>query len=360
MVGGWSAESQSLAEASMLEAIRFGEDSRRISGPNPWVGALLESGGQKHFGRTQRPGGPHAEIEALRQVTSAKGSELFVTLEPCSHFGRTPPCASSIVEAGVKRVNIAILDPDPKVFGQGVKILSDGGVDVTIGVRASEAAHSLAPYIKHRSTGRPWVVLKLAMSLDGKVAAPDGSSRWITGAASRAHAHALRADSDVIIVGAGTVRVDDPTLTARLDDVVKQPERIVLGGIPEGAKVLPARSYRGDIEELLGELGERGVLQVLVEGGPTVASEFHRLGLADQYSAYIAPAIFATDRARAALSGSSMESMEGIWRGVTSKVERLGNDVYLEIFSESATELLNGLQREGIEMAKRLGLGFLE
>ena len=181
-------------------------------------------------GHTQVPGESHAEIEALRRAgDGARGSTMVVTLEPCSHHGRTGPCVEAIVEAGVSRVIVGTIDPDPRVSGAGVELLKASGVDVEVGVEESAVRAQLAPYIWHRVTGRPYVVLKVASTLDGVVAMADGTSQWITGEAARRDAHVLRAQSQAVLVGAGTARSDDPALTARLGDIVLEPLRVVLG-----------------------------------------------------------------------------------------------------------------------------------
>src|SRR5439155_1049551 len=184
--------------------------------------------------------------------------------------GRTGPCAEAIAAAGVTRVVAALEDPDAKVRGRGFAALRAAGIDVEVGVGADEVRAQLAPYIKHRTTGRPWVVLKLAVTMDGRTAAPDGSSRWITGEEARRDAHRLRAESDAVVVGAGTVRADDPELTVRHVEG-RDPLRVVLGKAPPDAKVHPAVELEGDLDEVLDELGRRGVVQAVVEGGPTVA-----------------------------------------------------------------------------------------
>lgn len=323
-------------ELHMRRAIGLAATVRRTTSPNPWVGAVIEPGGFE--GATSPPGGPHAEVAALRAAgAAARGATLYSTLEPCAHHGRTPPCVEAIVDAGVARVVIGIEDPDDRVRGAGVRALRAAGVTVGVGVCAGEVRDQLAPYLKHRATGRPWVVLKLASTLDGRTAAPDGSSRWITGAASRADAHRLRADSDAVIVGAGTVRADDPTLTVRdapgsvpERDGSADPLRVVLGTAPAGAKVHPALELTGDLGDVLDELGRRGVLQAMVEGGATVAGDFHRAGLVDRYVLYLAPALFGGDDARPLFAGAGAGAIEDVWRGRIVSVERLGDDVRLE------------------------------
>lgn len=304
---------------------------RASTSPNPWVGAVVEPGGFE--GATQPPGGPHAEIVALEAAgDAARGATLVVTLEPCAHQGRTPPCVDAIIEAGVARVVVGIEDPDPNVRGRGIARLREAGVDVEVGVLADEVRTQLAPYLKHRSTGRPWLVLKLAASVDGRTAAPDGSSQWITGEEARADAHRLRAESDAVIVGAGTVRADDPSLTVRHVEG-RDPLRVVLGKAPAGAKVHPALELEGDLTAVLDELGRRGVVQALVEGGATVAGDFHRAGLVDRYVVYLAPTLFGGDDGRPMFVGAGAATIDDVWRGHITDVERLGNDLRLELTS---------------------------
>jgi len=316
----------------MQQAIHLAAAVRGATSPNPWVGCVIEaSDGQVFTGATEPPGGAHAEVVALRHAGDhARGATAWVTLEPCSHTGRTGPCADALIAAGVSRVVVAIEDPDPQVSGQGVERLRAAGVEVTVGVLADDVRLQLAPYLKQRSTGRPWVVLKLASSLDGRTAAPDGSSQWITGGAARADAHQLRAESDAIVVGAGTVRADDPSLTVRHVEG-RSPLRVVLGTAPAGAKVLPALEFQGELTDLLTELAERGVLQVLVEGGATVAGEFHRAGLVDEYVIYLAPAIFGGDDARPLLGGAGAPTMAEVWRGAITAVHHLGGDLRVDV-----------------------------
>lgn len=315
-------------EHHMLRAVELAAGVRGTTSPNPWVGSVIQPGGYE--GATSPPGGPHAEVVALRAAAeAARGATLYTTLEPCVHDGRTPPCVDAIVDAGIRRVVVGVEDPDRRVRGSGIRALRAAGVAVDVGVCAGKVRDQLGPYLKHRATGRPWVVLKLAATLDGRTAAPDGSSRWITGDAARADAHRLRAESDAVIVGAGTVRADDPALTVR-EVAGDDPLRVVLGRAPAGARVQPALELQGDLGGMLDELGRRGVLQAMVEGGATVAGDFHRAGLVDRYVLYLAPAFFGGDDARPLFAGAGAPTIADAWRGRIVSVERLGDDLRVE------------------------------
>jgi diaminohydroxyphosphoribosylaminopyrimidine deaminase/5-amino-6-(5-phosphoribosylamino)uracil reductase len=317
---------------AMDRALALAASVRASTSPNPWVGCVLEAADGRTFeGATAPVGGPHAEAAALALAgEAANGATAWVTLEPCSHHGRTPPCADALINAGVRRVVVPMVDPDDKVAGAGIDRLRAAGVEVEVGVRAEQARALLAPYVKHRTTGRPWVVLKLAASLDGRTAAPDGTSQWITGEAARADAHKLRAESDAVLVGAGTVRLDDPSLTVR-DFDGPDPLRVVLGKAPEGAKVHPCLELTGDLGEVLDDLGQRGILQVLVEGGATVAGEFHRAGLVDRYVVYLAPVLFGGDDGRGVFTGTGAPGIDDVWRGRIVSVEQVGDDLRVEV-----------------------------
>lgn len=319
-------------DEAMARALQVSAAARRRSAPNPWVGCVLVRAGEVvGEGASLPPGGAHAEAVALEQAGDrARGATAYVTLEPCSHQGRTPPCAEALIDAGVTRVVAALEDPDPKVAGAGFARLRAAGVEVVTGLGADTATRELAPYLHHRRTGRPFVVAKVAMSIDGRIAAADGTSQWLTSTPARADAHELRADSQAIVVGAGTAIADRPKLTVR--DVehmpVRQPLRVLLdarGRVPAtgplfdtalaptlvittaeaapeavdgwrsaGAKVetvAPAAHGAGvDFSEVLTLLGGDGVLQVLVEGGSSVtASVYGRY--ADRFVVYVAPVV---------------------------------------------------------------------
>lgn len=328
----------------MSLAISEAEKARFISPPNPWVGAVLDTGDGLFYGHTQSPGQGHAETQALaRAGKSSIGSTLYVTLEPCSHQGKTPPCVNAIVEAGVKRVVIGLVDPDRRVRGTGIAYLKSHGIEVIENFKADEVKAQLAPYLKQRATGLPWVVLKLAVTLDGRIAARDGSSNWITGEAARHRVQLLRAQSDVVVVGANTIREDDPLLTVRLPGVSRTPVRVVLGRIPPDARVLPAEEFLGTPIELLTHYGRKDVLQVLVEGGAQVAKSFFMGDLIDQYVFHIAPALFGGDDGVSAFSGAGAEKIDDISRLNLRSVTTLGSDVEIVAWSQRASRLIQGL-----------------
>jgi diaminohydroxyphosphoribosylaminopyrimidine deaminase/5-amino-6-(5-phosphoribosylamino)uracil reductase len=318
----------------MSMAMAEGERARLHAPPNPWVGALIvnDRGVIVGEGHTQAPGESHAEIEALRRAgEAARGATMVVTLEPCSHVGRTGPCTDAIIEAGVARVVVGMIDPDPRVAGQGVELLKASGVDVEMGVEKDAVAVQLAPYIWQRVTARPYVVAKIASTLDGIVAMADGTSQWITGPDARRDAHLLRAQSQAVLVGAGTVRQDDPRLTARLDDIVLEPLRVVLGRAPEGAKVRPCLELSGDLGLVLDELGRHDVLQVLVEGGPTTTSAFFEAGLVNHVVWYQAAAFAGAAGTLSALKGLSTPTMDALQRGRLLEVRRIGDDIRIDV-----------------------------
>jgi diaminohydroxyphosphoribosylaminopyrimidine deaminase/5-amino-6-(5-phosphoribosylamino)uracil reductase len=314
---------------------------RHMTSPNPWVGAVVvTTDGRVFDGATEPPGGRHAEIVALDSARAAGaatvGATVAVTLEPCSHTGRTGPCADALLDAGVGRVVVAVADPDPNVAGRGIDRLAAGGAEVSVGTGAALVERQLAPYLHHRRTGRPFVTVKLAASLDGRTAAPDGSARWITGAEARADAHQLRAESDAVLVGAGTVRTDDPALTVR-DAAGRDPLRVVLGTAPPGARIHPCLEVGGDLADVLDDLGAKGILSLLVEGGPTVAAAFHRAGLVDRYVLYLAPTLFGGDDGRPLLSGPGAATIEDVWRGGIVDVTRVGLDLRITVEPHGAS-----------------------
>jgi diaminohydroxyphosphoribosylaminopyrimidine deaminase/5-amino-6-(5-phosphoribosylamino)uracil reductase len=315
-------------ERMMRLAVDTACTARLRSRPNPWVGAVVVAqNGEVFTGATLEPGNAHAEIVALNAAAHhAQDSTLFSTLEPCNHTGRTGPCTQAIIDAGVSRVVVGTLDPDSKVSGSGVQQLRDAGLTVEVGVLEQEVKQQLAAYLHHRATGRPFVVLKMASTIDGRIAAADGSSKWITGETARKRVHQLRAESDAIVVGAGTVRADDPSLTVR-DADGPSPRRIVLGTIDASAKVHPCTQWTGTLPDLLDTLGKEGVVQLLVEGGARVAASFHRERLINQYIMHIAPVIAGGDDAAGVFAGTAASTMADMWRGRIVSTTNLDGDI---------------------------------
>jgi len=335
--------------------------------PNPSVGCVIVRDGLiVGDGYTRPPGGPHAEVVALSAAgDAARGAIAYVTLEPCSHHGRTPPCTDALIMAGISKVTYAIEDPDSKVAGSGDAALKAAGIEVESGDGAEESARVLEAYIKHRRTGLPFVVVKYAATLDGRIAASSGDSRWVSGPQTLAWAHANRPKLDAILVGASTVVVDDPQLTARPGGVEseRQPLRVVLdstGRIPAIAKVLAGSSktlvvttsrsranWRSAIEAtgaevlvldaeeggrvplrtMLEELGRRGVMLLLVEGGGVVIGSFFDQRLVDKVTAVLAPLIVGAADAPAAVAGRGAAYMRDAVRLRDVQVERLGEDI---------------------------------
>lgn len=350
----------------MQRALELAESVLGSTSPNPNVGCVIVRDGRiAGEGATQPPGGPHAEVMALRQAgDAARGATAYVTLEPCSHVGRTPPCAGALIEAGVAGVQVALIDPDPNVAGSGVEKLRAARIDVTIGDGEVESAKLLEAYLKHRATGLPFVIAKFAATLDGKIAASSGDSRWVAGAEARAWAHGFRARVDAIMCGVNNVLLDDPQLTARPGGVAaeRQPLRIVAdsrGRTPLGAKVLgpggktlvattdaspsawrdeiaaasaevcvlPADANgRVDMPSLLRELGGRGVLSLLVEGGGVLHGSLFEAKLVDKVHAIIAPKIVGGS-AYPAVAGAGVARMADAITLRDVEVLRLGTDV---------------------------------
>jgi len=325
-------------QQAMQTAIIAAGRARLISRPNPWVGAVIVTqAGEVFEGSTSRVGGPHAEISAIRAAGKLTvGATIYTTLEPCDHTGRTGPCTKAIIDSGITRVVVGIVDPDEKVSGRGVARLRQAGITVDLGLMANEITAQLAPYIHHRKTKRPFVVLKMATTLDGRTAAADGTSMWITGETARRRVQILRAQSDAVVVGAGTVRRDDPQLTVR-DVEGDSPRRIVLGEVSNEARVNPCTQWRGSLVDLLDELGGQDVLQLLVEGGPTVAASFHREGLINQYVLHLAPALSGGNDGLGVFEGAGIATMADLWRGHIVSTQQLGDD--LEIIIESNPQL---------------------
>jgi diaminohydroxyphosphoribosylaminopyrimidine deaminase / 5-amino-6-(5-phosphoribosylamino)uracil reductase len=344
-----------LADA-MRRAAALGASVLGTTSPNPPVGAVVldGSGAVVGEGATQPPGGAHAEVMALAQA-AGRAHTVVVTLEPCHHSGRTGPCTQAILEAGVQRVVIACPEPTERAGG-GAAALRAAGVEVISGVLEEQVARgALAGWLHQQRTGRPFVTWKYAATLDGRSAARDGSSRWITGEQARADVHRLRSESDAVVVGVGTVLADDPALTAR-PDPGHQPLRVVVdrnGRTPRTAKVLdgaaptlvvtqgisygedrtlvlaPGSDGRIDLHALLGALCERGVVNVLLEGGPTLAGSFVAAGLVDRVVGYVAPVLLGAGSA--ALQDAGIGTIAEAVRLHLVDVSRLGDDVRLTL-----------------------------
>lgn len=340
----------------MRRAAALGTSVLGTTSPNPPVGAVaLDASGEiVGEGATRPPGGPHAEVLALR-AAAGRAHTVVTTLEPCAHTGRTGPCSRALLDAGVQHVVIGCPEPTAQAAG-GAAELRAGGVEVVEGVLEDEVARgALAAWLHRQRTGRPHVTWKYAASLDGRSAAPDGSSRWITGEAARADVHRLRAESDAVLVGVGTVLADDPALTAR-PDPGHQPLRVVVdrhGRTPATAQVLddaaptlvvthgpsygeqrtlvlaPAPDGRVDLAGLLAALGERGVVAVLLEGGPTLAGAFVAAGLVDRVVGYVAPVLLGGGAA--ALHDAGVGTIDEAVRLQLTDVTRLGDDVRLTL-----------------------------
>jgi diaminohydroxyphosphoribosylaminopyrimidine deaminase/5-amino-6-(5-phosphoribosylamino)uracil reductase len=331
----------------MDQALALAERGRGSVEPNPLVGAVIVRDGHVvGQGWHARFGGPHAEVEAIHTAEDrARGGTLYVTLEPCCHFGKTPPCTNAILKAGIRRVVAAIADPNPLVGGQGLRQLTSAGIAVELGCRSELARQINAPYLKLLASGRPYVHAKWAMSLDGKIATREFQSKWLTGDAARQDSHRLRARMDAIIVGAGTVRQDNPLLTARppgtrtlcrvilttkgelamesqvIASARESPVIVVAGLAIEptrdealrraGCEVLmmPALEGRPRIMSLLEELGRRRMTNVLVEGGSQVLGAFFDAGQIDEVHVYIAPILIGGQGAPPPLGGRGVNSV---------------------------------------------------
>ena len=353
----------------MLHALRLAQKARGRTSPNPMVGAVLVKDG-RIIGEGFHPkaGEPHAEIFALRQAgEAARGATMYVTLEPCSHHGRTPPCVDAIIAAGVAEVHMAMIDPNPLVAGRGKAALEAAGIRVVTREHEQEAQELNEAFVHWVTQKRPFVIAKFAMSLDGKIATRTGDARWISGPASRQYTHELRDQVDAILVGANTVLADDPRLTTRLDKAdVHHPLRVILdsrGRVPLSARVfspdlpgqtlvattehmppshrrqlaaqgvevliLPQREGRVDVAALLDALGQREITSLLVEGGSTVLGTFFDRGLVDKVLAFIAPMIIGGKDAPGPVGGEGSTSLAQAWRLERVRMEQLGNDILL-------------------------------
>ncbi len=336
-------------ESAMRRAFSLATHGPAVGG-NPQVGCVLldESGSMVAQGWHRGAGTAHAEVDALSHIPDATGLTAVVTLEPCNHTGRTGPCAQALIDAGVTRVVYALDDPNP-VAGGGADRLRAAGVEVTGRLLADEATELLLPWLTSVRTGRPWVTVKWATSLDGRAAAADGTSQWITGTASRQRVHEQRAAHDAIAVGTGTVLADDPSLTARGDGgelLAHQPVPVVFGTTPVPADARLRQHPAGlielghrDLEAGLRDLDARGIRRLFVEGGPTLASAFLRAGFVDEVLIYLAPMLIGGPRV--ALDELGVTTMSEAHRLRIHRIETLGDDLLVvarPVSSEHAPE----------------------
>jgi diaminohydroxyphosphoribosylaminopyrimidine deaminase/5-amino-6-(5-phosphoribosylamino)uracil reductase len=355
----------------MARALELAALGRGGAEPNPLVGCVIARGAELiGEGYHRRFGGPHAEVEALQVAGErARGATAYVTLEPCCHFGKTPPCTQSLIAAGVNRVVAAMRDPFPKVAGGGIDELRAAGVEVEVGLMEAEARKLNAPYLKLLATGRPWIIAKWAMTLDGKIATHSGDSRWISGEASREIVHSLRARVDAIMVGAGTAKADDPQLTARLarsaapartaarivvDDRASLDLESKLATTAREIPVLVAAAAnaspiyvsqlrdlgcevllldgttRGDrLLALLDELGRRRLTNILVEGGSSLLGELFDVGQIDEAAVFIAPKLIGGSDAPSPIGGAGLTRMAAALELESPARTFIGNDAFI-------------------------------
>lgn len=356
-------------QATMRRALELAERGIGLVEPNPAVGAVIvnDAGQTLGEGWHQQFGGPHAEINALAAAgEAARGATLFVTLEPCCHFGKTPPCTRAVIAAGIRRVYVAMGDPAAHVNGQGLRELRESGIEVHVGLLESEARRLVSPFVQLMTGGRPWFHAKWAMSLDGKIATRTGHSQWISGESSRAVVHQLRGRMDAILVGIGTVLADDPLLTARpagprvatrvvLDSqarlpinaqlvrtVVQAPVLVVTTSAAPvdrcqslrdaGVEILQIEADPGDrpsLPILAAELGRRRLTNILVEGGSQVLGALFDAGLIDEVHAFISPKLIGGATAKSPISGCGLGLVPQEISLDEPQIQILDHDVYV-------------------------------
>ena len=352
----------------MQRAIELARNTLGTASPNPSVGAVIVNDGTVvGEGWTQPVGGPHAEIVALERAgDAARGATIYTTLEPCCHFGRTPPCTTALLNAGIAEVRTAVLDPDPRVNGEGIAAMERAGIKVSLGLCAEDATQVLESYVHRTTTGLPFVIAKFAMSLDGKIATSSGESQWISGETARRHAHALRKSADAVMVGIGTALADDPQLTARDESnapLERQPLRVVVdstGRVSPASKLfstpgsvlvatsvmddsteqalqsigaevvrLPGNNGRVDVGALMAILVERGVNSVLLEGGGTLIASLVEQGLVSKVEAIVAPMLIGGRDALSPVEGDGFGRLQDALRLENITVGRLGDDIHI-------------------------------
>ena len=360
----------SCPESFMRRALELAGVAEGRTRPNPAVGAVLVRDGQiVGEGYHPQAGLPHAEIYALRAAGElARGADLYVTLEPCSHHGRTGPCADAVSAAGVARVFVGVADPNPMVAGRGIARLREAGVKVEVGVLEADCRRMIAPFAKHVTTGTPYVILKSAVTLDGQTATAGGESRWISNAASRAEVHRLRDRVDAVMVGVGTVLRDDPSLTTRLPAGGRDATRIVVDSrlrIPEEAALLHLASSastviattaraaetkrqrlealgaqvfvveedqtgRVDLRLLMARLGASGIQSILLEGGAELNAAALHSGIVDRMMIFVAPLLLGGHGGKGIFAGSGVERLCEATALTEIRIRRFGDDTLIE------------------------------
>ncbi|MDP3730652.1 MAG: bifunctional diaminohydroxyphosphoribosylaminopyrimidine deaminase/5-amino-6-(5-phosphoribosylamino)uracil reductase RibD [Candidatus Omnitrophota bacterium] len=331
----------------MALAIKLAKKAEGMTSPNPIVGAIVVKNGRiVGRGYHKGPGLAHAEINAFRQSgTKARGATLYVTLEPCCHFGRTPPCTDAVIKSGIKRVVAAMIDPNPVNNGSGIRELKRHGIKTEVGSLAEDAMAMNRPYIKFITKRIPFVTVKVAQSLDGKIATRTGDSKWISSDDSRRYVHELRRMSDAVMVGANTVKMDDPLLLSRIRG--KQPVRVIVSGrsgISSGAKVFsdPNKSpvivvgpcgrsgKKVDLNKLMKALAKRDITNVLVEGGGELIASLVKEGLVDRFLVFVAPKIIGGRDAKTAVEGDGIEKIKDAVILKNISVKRFKSDILIE------------------------------
>ncbi len=367
----------------MAYAAALAEKGRGYTQTNPCVGAVIVRNDTIVAGGWHKMyGGPHAEIEALREAgDNARGADLYVTLEPCSTYGKTPPCTNAIINAGIKRVFIGVLDPNPDHAGKGIQLLRSAGIEVVTGVNKELCAGLIADFAKYKKFQIPYTSLKIAQSLDGKIATSTGESKWITSETSRRYVHHLRKQSDAVLVGVGTVLADDPELTVRYIDTDRQPIRVVLDSqcrLPLNSKLVTSAnkgvartiiytsttapekkvqsllqnnvevvsvesSLNGlDIAQVMHHLGSIRIMNLLVEGGSSIFASFIKSGFADRLYMFIAPLIIGGGTPKSSIGDINTVQLISAPRLTGMSSAQMGDDILLKAyFNDYSTEIIN-------------------
>lgn len=354
-------------ERYMARAIKLAKKAEGMTSPNPIVGAVIVKNGRiVGEGYHKKAGSAHAEVNAIRAAgRSARGASIYVTLEPCNHFGRTPPCTDAIIRSGIKEVIVGMRDPNPINDGAGVKKMRRSGINILFGVLEKECLAINGPYVKLITKKIPYVTLKMAQTLDGKIASPSGDSRWITGEDSRRYVHQMRSRFDAVMVGSNTVMKDDPVLLSKIRGS-KQPIRIIVGGtsdMPASLKIfktagrsgvivahvrreivktyphiqyLACRSKNGrvDLKDMLERLACRGIMNILAEGGGELAWSLIKDGLADKFLFFIAPKIMGGKASLTSVEGQGVNKAADAFRLKNVKVRRFKEDILIEAESK--------------------------